>query len=115
MWERLTPSLVGAMLGYGVNELMETTPPIHPIAIIGLSLLGLFLVTSYKDLTRIWRITKTRFCRRKKQKGRTPTIDEWEQDQVNLEDYLRDDARFHQYQKFVRALNAKWWQFWILG
>ena len=114
MWKTLTPSLVGAVLGYGINEFMETTPPIHPLAIIVLSLLGLFLVTSYKDLRRIWRITMFRLRRRKKQKGRTPTIDEWDQDQMYIDDFLREDERSRQYQKFVRALNAKWWQFWIL-
>ena len=111
MWEKLLPTLAGAFLGFGVSAYMDvdTTTTIHPLTIIVGSLVALVLATSYKDLYRMYKVTRFRIQNRHSRR----TTYEWDNYLVDMAGSAETDRQAEEWETFQRMKRfrtARWWE-----
>ena len=111
MWEKLLPTLAGAFLGFGVSAYMDvdTTATTHALVIIVGSLLALVLATSYKDLHRMYRVTRFRIRNRNLRR----TTYNWNNYLVDMAGSAEADRQAEEWENFERMKKfrtARWWE-----
>ena len=108
----MVSTLLGAVIGFGVNGLFGEAI-VHPVVLVIGAFVLLGISNNLKDLNRRRRVLWYRFRSRKERRRAFPSQPEWEQDEVYIDDYLRDRDRTSAYLSAKREAEAAWWQFWV--